>query len=587
MNEIPDIYTGFNTLIDKYPHLAHEVALEADSGKLDEEFISRYSNVEKTSMMLDLITDKDIEDAGIERVTSPIIYEKDGIPHPEGLLSEFIFGTTQRERSKTIAYIDLGGKFFNPYFYECLCRVRRDFGKVAAGTGEWDIKNGELIKIADTVNDPFAEPRSGMKWLIENFHKLKFEKGKSLAQNEKIQFINGCIKNGSCFISKWVVIPIIYRDSQSQSATMKTVDEINTMYSKLIGYANAIESSSLQSVNNLNMYRVQTQLVAIRKYGQSLVEKKNGFFKRGVMGKNQDFGGRSVISTPLLSGVKNPSQCAIDCIHTGVPLSQCISMAYPIVKYGLSEFFARLFESSGNKIVALSYIDQKDPKKGYESRLIEVDNAIEKFSDEYLHKMANIYINSYRNRFDKIEVPVKNSNGKKYYLSFCYKTNEGQKIVRPLTWTDVLFQVCYNQLKDKHIYVTRYPMVDYLSIFVNKIRVLSTVKTIPQITVWNLMKDGPTDEVFQFYPAVDFTADEEKINTLFIDTLTMSNLYLNTLGGDYDGDTVSFRMVFSEEANQEAHELVNSPKNYFNLKGDLVRIIKNEAFLTFYNMTSY
>ena len=96
-----------------------------------------------------------------------------------------------------------------------------------------------------------------------------------------------------------------------------------------------------------------------------------------------------------------------------------------------------------------------------------------------------------------------------------------------------------------------------------------------------------TETVYQYYPVIDFEADEEKINTLFVDTLTMSNLYLKTLNGDYDGDTVSFRMVFSEEANEEAHKLISSPKNFFNLKGDMIRDVEKEAYLTYYNMTSY
>jgi hypothetical protein len=166
-----------------------------------------------------------------------------------------------------------------------------------------------------------------------------------------------------------------------------------------------------------------------------------------------------------------------------------------------------------------------------------------------------------------------------------------QKIVRPLTWTDILFQVSCDMLKDKHIYVTRYPMVDYLSVFVNKIRVLSTVKTIPKIQLLKYdVGSGQTEltnVIYQYYPVIDFEADEEKINTLFVDTLTMSNLYLKTLNGDYDGDTVSFRMVFSEEANEEAHNLISSPKNFFNLKGDMIRDVGNEAYLTYFNMTSY
>lgn len=44
-------------------------------------------------------------------------------------------------------------------------------------------------------------------------------------------------------------------------------------------------------------------------------------------------------------------------------------------------------------------------------------------------------------------------------------------------------------------------------------------------------------------------------------------------------------MVYSNEANEEAAQIAHSPKNFLNIQGNLLRKIKNEAYLTFYNMT--
>lgn len=46
-------------------------------------------------------------------------------------------------------------------------------------------------------------------------------------------------------------------------------------------------------------------------------------------------------------------------------------------------------------------------------------------------------------------------------------------------------------------------------------------------------------------------------------------------------------MVYSIEANQEAEEIINSLKHYLSIQGGIVRIVKNEAYLTYYNMTKY
>lgn len=53
----------------------------------------------------------------------------------------------------------------------------------------------------------------------------------------------------------------------------------------------------------------------------------------------------------------------------------------------------------------------------------------------------------------------------------------------------------------------------------------------------------------------------------------------------YDGDTVSIKILFSVEANEEAAKQMTELKHYVSIKGDLVRVIGNESYLTFYNMT--
>lgn len=46
-------------------------------------------------------------------------------------------------------------------------------------------------------------------------------------------------------------------------------------------------------------------------------------------------------------------------------------------------------------------------------------------------------------------------------------------------------------------------------------------------------------------------------------------------------------MVYSLEANQEAEEIINSMKHFVSIQGNIVRVVGNEAYLTFYNMTKY
>lgn len=48
---------------------------------------------------------------------------------------------------------------------------------------------------------------------------------------------------------------------------------------------------------------------------------------------------------------------------------------------------------------------------------------------------------------------------------------------------------------------------------------------------------------------------------------------------------VTLKGVFTTEANEEAEEIMHSVKHYVNIAGDLMRVVGNEAFLTYYNMT--
>lgn len=53
----------------------------------------------------------------------------------------------------------------------------------------------------------------------------------------------------------------------------------------------------------------------------------------------------------------------------------------------------------------------------------------------------------------------------------------------------------------------------------------------------------------------------------------------------YDGDTVSNKMLFTLEANEEAEKQLHEIKHYVTVNGELARVIGNESYLTFYNMT--
>ena len=66
------------------------------------------------------------------------------------------------------------------------------------------------------------------------------------------------------------------------------------------------------------------------------------------------------------------------------------------------------------------------------------------------------------------------------------------------------------------------------------------------------------------------------------------NAYLDTLGGDYDGDMLYMRAVFTQEANQEAERLIWAKTNMLNAKGEPARglsKIGKECVMGLYELT--
>ena len=96
-----------------------------------------------------------------------------------------------------------------------------------------------------------------------------------------------------------------------------------------------------------------------------------------------------------------------------------------------------------------------------------------------------------------------------------------------MTWTDLFYQAAVETLSDKYVYITRYPISSYNSIFPSLCRPLSTIDTVPAII---------NGVEYRWYPVIDLNTPTGKISNLFNDTVCMSDLYLDALGGDFEFD---------------------------------------------------
>jgi len=509
----------------------------------------------------------------LKEVTDPIIFEKGNIPTVGGLLSTHIFGVSVKERRETYAYIRLNGHFLHPFIYKLLKRMNRNFEAIVYGSKKFVIDSrGQLV-----VDEENGE--NGLEWLYKNWEKLNFEKNNSMMRNERIDVLRAYDKD-TIFTEYWIVIPAFYRDVNLQSSAQGKIShhEINDKYSKLIRLASVLRNdNNFDFVLNTTRAKIQETLVEIYDLLKGKLEKKHGLIRKSLLGKSIDYGARSVISAPVFNA-NRPEEMQVDFYHCGIPLAQCCSLFTPFIVSWVKRFFQRELEKMGNKYPVrlkngdIKYVQLKDPGLH--------------FNEEYIKKQIDRFVFSYADRFEPIILPVEDEEFKKgVYLIFSGRfpqkgvpESESPLITRPATWCDVLYQAAVDVVSDKMVAVTRYPLLDYFGMFPNKISVLSTHETVPMYV---------GDKLYPHYPNVDLNMPKEKVSIYFIDTVTMSNLYLHGLGGDYDGDQVTLKGIYSQEANQEAERIMRSKSHILNIYGQNMRKTTNEGVQTLYMLTKF
>lgn len=116
----------------------------------------------------------------------------------------------------------------------------------------------------------------------------------------------------------------------------------------------------------------------------------------------------------------------------------------------------------------------------------------------------------------------------------------------------------------------------YFNQFPTKVNISSTKETEPMII---------NNTVYRHYPKIREKDIGKDTSNLFIDTMNIANTYLGAIGGDYDGDQVTVKGVWSDEANAELDKQLKSKKQYIGLSGKNVRTGSNEAIQCLYSLT--
>ena len=464
-----------------------------------------------------------------QEITDPIFFVRNGVPTPEGLLSNEIFGITKEDRANRFGYIDLYDWFLHPLAYIEWSRMDSRIKDIVFGTKKFIINDqGDF--------EENENGKSGVKFLKDNFSKIKIKSTESTKRNNKIKFLKDNEKN--IFIKKYVVIPAYYRDVNSTGDGRVGVGELNKYYSSLLIAVRSLRETQEYglSMSDATKGRIQETLVLIYNFlcGTGAAEtdgvglsKKQGIIRTSVMSKTADEGSRLIISAPNVKA-ENIDNLMVDAEHCALPLASALVNFKPFIIFNVKRFFDNEFASHPTHTMK--------NEKG-ELVTVEVKNPEMVFSDVEIESQMNKFIHGYSKRLTPVEVPL--TNGKTAFCVFKGQNAKSKDLdiqrnalqSRKLTWCDVFFMAAVEATRDKCVLITRFPMDSYWNEFPSKIRI-STMKETEPIAVGS--------SYYQWYPKIREKDINSNTSNLFIDTLQFTNLNLGSIGGDYDGVTFSY-----------------------------------------------
>jgi len=531
-----------------------------------------------------------IEKNGISPVTSIFIRQPSSTEFDtNGLFSEEIFGQVgSPERLIKFGYIDLKCNILHPLIYNNIMKLSRWYVEILASKtyAIFDEKTKTFVKSTKEEGGS-----TGFLFFINHLHKLTFGKSESLTQQDKINVI---AKNPhKLLINKMLVIPAGWRDITVEDTRIDK-DSVNKLYSSLINYARALpDGGTTDDIYNGIMFSIQKKVCEIFVFLFDIAEGKQGFFQRKYGSRNLALGTRNVISTSNLS-TKNPT--AMDYLkidEIGVPLFQTAKMFMPLVVYGLKMyFFNESFSMSSDNIAA---INPKTLTLDYIPISEEEKNKF--LSSDGIEKMINLFRDKATRHY-----PVKitsEETGKEYYLymvydtgKYIYKTRsieelkvllQAQKIpfnprlLRPMTYSELIYVATYMVTKTRFSYVTRYPAIGIGSLVPSKIHLLSTS---PDRSV-KFVISGTNATDLEYYTLPNYPI----LDASYIDSVGVHPSVLQGLGGDFDGDTVSVSGILTTEATEECKNHLADKSRYIDSNGNIVCAKTDIVNLTLHNLS--
>jgi hypothetical protein len=525
------------------------------------------------------LTDKKL--VGVKPVTKQDIFDGATRNFDEsGLFSVSIFGKVGDEkRSRRFSFIDIKAPIFHPVIYRALVSMKRLYAGIMART-EYAIWNPE---IKDFERSNSVVGRTGMAFFLEYWRFIEYGETKSVTRDQNQQLIKKFMD--VALTTKVIVMPAGMRDVELDGGRVQ-MDEINNFYRKLLAISNAVSESAVKSAPEvIDNARFNLQLTFNQLYDllENMVQgKKKLLLGKWASRRIQD-GTRNVItamdtSTPYLGAADS-----VGFNNTVIGLYQLLKAARPVAMYHLRNgFLSKVFFEVGRPV---KLIDKKTLRpvevmlkpQSYDRWMTNegIEKVITSFSDEDLrHKPLEI---------------------EGYYLGLMYKGPDGtykifqdigdvpidrsRKDVTPLTFCELLYLSTFPYINNLPLFVTRYPVTGVGSIYPSMSYVKTTIRS-------EVRKE--LNEVWALTPDAKVAYQFPITGGAFINSLVPHSAKLGKLGADFDGDTASANVTYSDESIKEVKEHLTKKRAYVGTDGTFISSINVATVaLVMHNLTGW
>lgn len=486
--------------------------------------------------------------------------------HDDGLFSTLTFGRVgDPDRDRRFGYIPLKVSVLHPVIYSRLIKLKSLYKGILSGTeyATWNTEEKDF----EVSNE--LEGKTGYSFFMTHWAELSPKKTGSSSRDLRVDLINKYREDST--LSTLLVLPAGLRDADLDVDGRVSMDEINELYQNVLMLVRNFPDRITEQdypIYDRTRFTLTLRILAIYEYIENLISGKGGFIQSRWASRRVFNGTRNVLSSldNTTDDLDAPNRPGFN--DTVIGLYQASKSILPKTIYALkTSIVGDIFSSSSNMV---ELVEPKTLQRTW----VEIANDDMDLwaTDEGLEKVVN-----------ELSVPEKRARPimvANHYLALVYVDDQQNyrilrgidevpegfdtKWVRPITYVELIYLVGLGSWYSTNAFVTRYPVENAFS----SIPTRSYVKT----TVVGEMR-YPLDAFFERDPdapiALEYPRFIEGETPQYHDSTSVPSPFLDPLGADFDGDTISYNAVYSREASEEAERYFRTRKAYIKAGGGL------------------